>query len=69
MRYSPWKESDDNVLLVFVNWVVVMINKMAPGSSSQLTDCIDLWQRQFNSYVRFLGGGKQGIKLSLIMVT
>lgn len=56
IQYSPCKGRDDNVLLVVVSWVVVMINKMAPGSSSQLTDCIDLWPRQFNSYVMFLGG-------------
>lgn len=27
---------------------------------SQLTDCIDLWPRQFNSYVMFLGGWGAG---------
>lgn len=55
IQYSLHEGSNDNVLVV-VSWVRVMINKMARGNSSQLTDCIDLWPRQFNSYVMFLGG-------------
>lgn len=43
VKYSVCEGSGDDVLLLVGSWVVEMINKMVLGSSSQLTDCIDLW--------------------------